>query len=72
MSCYLRHLTGLFADAGVEYSKATRKQVDHSIRAELGMENEDCPIVWKKVKVMLEDPEGRSHLQQLIKEGSLL
>lgn len=70
MSCYLRHLSGMFAEVGVEYSKDTRNKVDRSIRTELGMENEDCPVVWKKVKVMLQDPDGRDHLEQLIKEAT--
>lgn len=70
MSCYLRHLSDLFVEAGLEYSKANRKSVDRSTRAELGMESEGCPLVWKTVKAMLHDPAGRSRLEDLIREVS--
>lgn len=68
MSCYIRHLTDLFAQEGLEYNKPNRQKVDKKIRDMLDMSSEHCPEVWKKVKPMLADPEGRQNLQQIVRE----
>jgi hypothetical protein len=68
MSCYVRHLTELFAQEGLEYNKPNRQKVDKKIRALLELPREDCPVVWKRVKPMLADAEGRQSLEQIVRE----
>ena len=53
MSCYLRHLRGLFESLGLEYDKPNRDRVDTAIRSLLGFEQESgCPDVWAAIKGM--------------------
>ena len=51
MTCYMRHLGGLFELLGLEDDTVTRKRVDAAIREafSLGAE-EHCPEVWAAVK----------------------
>jgi hypothetical protein len=71
MSCYIHHLTGLFAEAGLEYDKANRKAADERIRALIGLPDAHCPEVWRAVKPMLADPEGRARLLAALRPPGL-
>ncbi len=62
MSCYLRHLGGVFREAGVAVTRANRKAVDAQIRALVNLPDVDCPVVWRAVKPMLGDPTARARL----------
>ncbi len=50
MSCYFRHLSEVFAKAGIELTSANRKEADRVIHQILGTEYKDCPATWKKIK----------------------
>lgn len=68
MSCYTRHLGGLFQEAGLEFSKQNRKAADRCIRAALNLEAAHCPEVWRAVKPMLADPAARARLLEALRQ----
>ena len=50
MCCYVRHLKGPLAAAGLPDTLPGRRKADRRIRAALGMSDADCPDVWHAVK----------------------
>ncbi len=50
MSCYFRHLKGIFAEAGIEVSARNNKQIDQAIHQLIGTNYKDCPGTWRKLK----------------------
>lgn len=61
-SCYTRHLSDLFAMAGIEHTRQNARRADGCIRRILGKEEEDCPKVWKEVKAWLADARKKETL----------
>ncbi len=43
MSCYFRHLKDIFAEAGIEVTKANRKELDRAFHDIVGVVYKDCP-----------------------------
>ena len=64
MSCYLRHLEEVLAEAGMALptDKAARKRLDNYIADLVGDEARHCPTTWKLVKERLADAELRREL----------
>ncbi|OAT82306.1 hypothetical protein [Desulfotomaculum copahuensis] len=63
MSCYLRHLGHILEQAGVApQTKQERKRVDLAVREIVGSSGEKCPAVWKRVKALLQEPDGEEKL----------
>jgi hypothetical protein len=64
MSCYLRHMKDILDEADLHPSnREERKQVDLAIRKVVGKEPKDkCNIVWKEVKIWLQDEEKKEKL----------
>jgi hypothetical protein len=57
MTCYFRHLTVVFEEAGIEVTPKNRKELGKILQDITG--NADCPAVWKQIKKLLvEDHEG--------------
>jgi hypothetical protein len=50
MCCYVRHIKGPLAEAGLPDTLPGRREADRRIRAGLGMADADCPDVWRRVK----------------------
>lgn len=74
MSCYLRHLKGVLARAGVEPAdKKERKVVDSAVREITGAGNGPCNEAWKIVREWVKDPAREqvlvSELQTRLKQG---
>ena len=70
MSCYLRYLTEVLQEAGVELkSKADRRAVDEAIHDLVGIEYKDCPKTWKAVKQLKTDEGFRSRLVSKVREA---
>jgi hypothetical protein len=69
MSCYLRHMKEVLEDAELHpENRAERKEVDLAIRKVVGMKAEDkCNIVWKEVKVWLQDEDKKKKLTDKLK-----
>lgn len=72
MSCYFRHLKGIFAEAGVEVTSENRRRIDLAIHQSLGLaDGEDGPVVWKKLKQeVMGDEAKRSALARKVREAT--
>lgn len=56
MTCYMRHLDGVFVALGLDYDQANRKRVDAALRPLLGMGAEQhCPEIWAAYKALSDD-----------------
>ncbi len=70
MSCYFRHLKDIFAEAGVEVTRENRKRIDRAIHEALGLSEEDCPVVWEKLKQeVMGDEAKRRALARKVREA---
>ena len=71
MSCYLRHLKGVFDEAGIVVTSANRKQIDQTIHQVVGVGYKNCPATWKKIKEDRKDEKKRQalvkHLQTIMR-----
>jgi hypothetical protein len=50
MSCYFRHLQGVFNEAGLEVTNENKKQIDRLIHGLVNVEYKNCPAAWKAIK----------------------
>ena len=50
MSCYLRHVKDIIAEAGIAITPENRKQVDEAIHQAIGVAYKNCPAAWKKLR----------------------
>ncbi|MBI4302869.1 MAG: hypothetical protein HY665_00815 [Chloroflexi bacterium] len=50
MSCYFRHLKGVFDEAGITVVSSNRQQIDQAIHQFLGVAYKDCPVTWRHFK----------------------
>ncbi|MCW4044870.1 MAG: hypothetical protein NWE94_05070 [Candidatus Bathyarchaeota archaeon] len=58
MTCYFRHLGGVFQKAGIEVTKENRQKIDRIIHEIVGVDYKDCPAVWRQVKKRLSEDEA--------------
>ena len=70
MSCYTRHLGGLFDEAGLENTRQARTEADGRIRRLLNVSEADCPVVWRELKAWLARPDQRARLVAGLKDLS--
>ena len=59
MSCYLRHMKSILAEAGIEVTASNRKQVDQAFHRIVGVTYKDCPATWKRLKLELAGDERK-------------
>jgi len=57
VTCYFRHLTGVFKKAGIEVTSQNRREVDKVIHSIVGVEYKNCPAAWREVKKRLAEDE---------------
>ena len=70
MSCYLRHLTEILEEAGVDLKgKAERIAADKAIHQLVGVEYKDCPNTWRMVKQLKIDAGFRAKLVSKVREA---
>ena len=50
MTCYFRHMKGIFAEIGVEVTPENKRDIDKQIHKLLGVEYKDCSTTWKELK----------------------
>ena len=50
MSCYFRHLQGIFTEAGIEVTPANKKEIDKAINQIVNVSYKNCPATWKEIK----------------------
>lgn len=74
MSCYFRHVSDVFEEAGIDLDevkadKSRKMELDRKIHEVVGVEYKDCSPTWKKVKEMLAEEEGRRKLLEALKSS---
>ena len=57
MTCYFRHLQGIFEKAGIEVTDANKREIDRVIHEIVGVKYKDCPSTWKELKKRLAQDE---------------
>ncbi len=68
MSCYLRHLSDVLKEAGVEVTKENKKDIDRAFHSLVDVEYKNCSSTWRELKKMLRSEEGKKVLVQKLKE----
>ena len=58
MTCYFRHLKGVFANAGIEVTKENKRELDRIIHRLMRVEYKNCPVTWREVKKKLAEDEA--------------
>ena len=53
MTCYFRHMHGVFQKAGIEVNANNRRRIAQVIHELVGEEYKSCPNVWREVKKRL-------------------
>lgn len=71
MSCYIRHMNDFLADIDIApETKEERKEIDLVIREAIGMDASDkCNVVWKEVKIWLDNEDKKKELTNAVKGG---
>ena len=64
MSCYIRYMKDFLNEIDIRpQTKEERKHIDLIIRDIIGKNSDDkCNIVWKEVKIWLNEPEKKQKL----------
>lgn len=62
MSCYFRHMKGVFEEIGVEVTAENKKKIDAILHKIVDVEYKDCPQAWRSVKDLLADDKSRARL----------
>jgi hypothetical protein len=55
VTCYFRHLQGIFEKAGIEVAEENKHEVDKVIHGIVGVPYKNCPETWREVKKRLAD-----------------
>lgn len=58
MTCYIRHMKGIFAEIGVEITPENKRDVDKELHKLLGVEYKNCSTTWKEIKKRMADDES--------------
>lgn len=67
MSCYLRHISEMLKEAGIEVTKENRKDIDRALHSLVGVKYKNCSSAWRELKQRLQSEEGRKTLVQQLK-----
>ncbi|MBE0481357.1 MAG: hypothetical protein IBX68_10315 [Dehalococcoidia bacterium] len=69
MSCYIRHLKGIFEEAGIELTPANKKEIDRTLHRMAGIEYKNCPAAWAQLKQYLADEQKRREIVIKLREA---
>ena len=58
MTCYFRHMKGIFTEIGVEVTKENKRGIDKKIHELLGVDYKNCSSTWKEIKKHIADDES--------------
>ena len=50
MTCYFRHIKGIFTKAGIEVTGENKREIDRVIHGIVGVDYKNCPDAWREVK----------------------
>ncbi len=68
MSCYFRHMQGIFTEAGIKVTPDNKKELDRAIHGLVKVAYKDCPAAWKAIKAGTADPENREKFIQKLRD----
>jgi uncharacterized protein (DUF362 family) len=72
MTCYFRHMKGIFEEAGVTVTSENKKAVDAAIQQIVGVEYKHCAEAWKKIKEEIRsNPKRRAEFIAKLREISV-
>lgn len=57
MTCYFRHLQGVFRKAGIDVTKENRQDIDRAIHDIVSVKYKKCPVAWREVKKRVAEDE---------------
>ncbi len=57
MTCYFRHLKGVFDKAGIQVTSENKRDVDKLIHKIVRVKYKNCPDSWKEVKRRIAEDE---------------
>lgn len=57
MTCYFRHLQGIFKKAGIEVTNQNKREIDRIIHRIVNVEYKNCAAAWREVKKRLAEDE---------------
>jgi hypothetical protein len=57
LTCYFRHLQGVFKKAGIAVTPENKREVDKVIHKIVGVEYKNCSATWKEVKRRISEDE---------------
>ena len=69
MSCYFRHLQGIFAEAGINVTAANKKEIDRVIHKIVNVSYKNCPATWKEIKMGIADAKKREEFISKLKSA---
>ncbi|MHA2352702.1 MAG: hypothetical protein ACXABX_06245 [Candidatus Thorarchaeota archaeon] len=58
MTCYFRHMKGIFIEIGVEVTPENKRDIDKQIHKLLGVEYKNCSATWKELKKRRDEDES--------------
>ena len=58
MTCYFRHMKGIFTEIGVEVTPENKRDIDKQIHKLLGVEYKNCSATWKELKKRRDEDES--------------
>ena len=58
MTCYLRHLKGIFEKANIEVTRDNKKAIDRVIHSLVEVEYKNCSSTWNAVKNKITEDEA--------------
>ncbi len=58
MTCYFRHLQGIFKKAGIEVTKENKQEIDRIVHEIVALKYKNCPATWKQVKKAIAEDEA--------------
>lgn len=67
MSCYFRHLQGIFDEAGIKVTQENKKEIDRAIHRIVNISYKNCPATWKEIKTGIADSKKREEFIQKLK-----
>jgi hypothetical protein len=55
VSCYFRHMDGIFKEAGIRVTKENKQQMDRLLHELADVEYKNCSPAWKRIKELRAD-----------------
>jgi len=70
VTCYFRHLQGIFKRAGIKVSDANKREIDKVIHDIVGVKYKDCSATWRELKKRIAEDEDSFVLELREKWGA--